>query len=164
MKITSLIIALIFYSSCYTQTVQLHYAGKNATIISAVNEANFILSNEAFYHSIDSINSFDNTTLNGRQISAEMKQSRVVEVTEYYKKHTRTNAKTQTKLKLNTAKLNRSLASITSTLIHETIHAVDWAVNGEWDYTHRTQYVENPPISAPYVIGELAERFVRMVR
>ena len=143
------------------QILQLHYSGTNQKIIEAVAEANKILASSDFLNRIDTIQKFDNTTYNGHQIISEMKSVNTVEVSEYFKRHTRTNAKTKTQIRINTAKLNRSLASIVNTLIHESIHATDWLVNKHWDYTHRTQYQEMPPISAPYVIGAMAESMIR---
>lgn len=126
------------------QTVQLQYSGNNQKIIEAVAEANRILNDPEFYRKVDSIKSFDNTLFSGKQILSEMNAVKTVEVTEYFKKLTRANARTQLQIQMNTAKLNRSLASITNTLIHESIHAVDWITNKRWDYTHRSQYEENP--------------------
>jgi hypothetical protein len=159
-KIILLFFTLLISSSCFAQHVQLHYAGSNQKITEAVAEANKILSSDEFYRKVDSIQKFDNTTYSGSQITKEMNAIKTIEVTEYYKKHTKTTAKTETEINVNTAKLNRSLASITNTLVHETIHAVDWTTNKHWDYTHRTQYEEIPPVSAPYVIGLIAEKMV----
>jgi hypothetical protein len=145
--------------SLFSKPVKLYYSGKNAEIKAAVNDANKLLSNPAFYARINAISKFDNTSYSGSQISEEMQNCDSIEVTDYYKLRSKTNAKTQNKIKMNKAKLNRSRSSIVNTLIHETIHAIDWRINKKWDYTHRTQYEEKPPVSAPYVIAELAERF-----
>lgn len=142
------------------QNLLFQYGGSNQKLITAVVETNKILNDPAFYAAIDSIKAFDNTTFSGAAITAEMKTTGRVEVTEYYRRRTRTNAVTLTKIRMNTAKLNRSTKSIVNTLIHEMIHAVDWRKNNRWNYTHRTQYEERPPISAPYVIAKLSERFL----
>ena len=156
---------MISYSGI-AQNIQLHYSGTNQKIIKAISEANKILSNEEFYKRIESIQKFDNTSYTGQQIVKEMKAIKTIEVTEYYKKHTKTNAKTQTEICMNTAKLDRysdelkNLASLVNTLIHESVHAVDWLTNKHWDYTHKGQKEEIPPISAPYIIGAIAESMV----
>ena len=144
-----------------SKAIQLHYGGKDTRIILAVKEANKILQNQEFTNLVNQIEKFDNTQYSGKQILSEMSTIQFVEVTEFYKSHTKTTAKTQNRISINKAKLNRSLASITNTLIHECIHAVDWLTNKKWDYTHRTQHVENPPISAPYVIGSIAQKLVK---
>lgn len=142
------------------QTLRIKYSGSNQKIIEAVSEANKILNNPAFYSSVDSIKKFDNTSFTGQQIINEMNAVKTVEVGEYFKRLTKATAKTQSQIRINAAKLNRSLASRVNTLIHESIHATDWLTNKNWDYTHRTQYEEDPPVSAPYVIGAIAERMV----
>jgi hypothetical protein len=151
---------LIISNPGIAQHVQLHYSGSKPKIIEAVTEANRILLSEEFYTQLNNIQKFDNTTYSGNQIAKEMNAIKTIEVTEYHKRFTKANAKTQTEIKMNTAKLERTLASRTNTLIHETIHAIDWLTNNQWDYTHRTQYEEIPPVSAPSVIGALAEKLV----
>lgn len=154
--------AFAFVLPAYTQMVQLHYSGSNLKIKESVTEANRILSSQEFYNRIDTIQKFDNTLYNGHQIMLEMKLLKTVEITEYFKRNTLTTAKTQTKIRLNTAKLHRSIASIVKTLVHESVHATDWLVNKRWDYTHKTQHVEAPPVSAPYVIGSIAMGMVNL--
>lgn len=157
----ALVFTAMLLHTGYAQNVQLRYAGNNPKITAAVAEANRILSNTEFYRKIDSIQTFDNTTYTGSQIVAEMRAIASIEVGEYYKARTRTTAKTLTKIRLNTARLNRSLAAVTKTLVHETVHAVDWNTNKRWNYTHRTQYEERPPVSAPYVIGAIAQKMIQ---
>lgn len=168
-KIIFTLILLFINFFVFSQNLQLVYYGKKQKIIAAVAKANEILNNSEFYGLVNKIETFDNTTFSGAQIIKEMKSIKTVEVVEYYKRNTKTNAKTSTKIRLNTAKLNRyldpkeNLASITKTLIHESIHAVDWLNNQTWDYTHRTQKQEKPPISAPYVIGEIGRDFCEKI-
>lgn len=143
-----------------SQNVQLRYEGVEKEIRDAVYEANKLLSNPAFYKSVNAIQTFDNTQYSGAMIVTEMNAIKTINVTEYYKKRSKTNAKTQTEIRINTARLNRHLSSIVNTLIHETIHAVDWLSNSKWDYTHKSQKEEIPPISAPYMIGTIAEKMI----
>jgi hypothetical protein len=154
----------VFTLTGKAQMLQLNYSGSNIKIIESVKKANEILADTGFYNQVNAIREFDNTVYSGHQILAEMKSIKTVEITEYFKRHTRTTAKTQTKISINTAKLNRSLASIVNTLVHESIHAADWLVNRHWNYTHKTQYEEIPPISAPYIIGSIAEGMVNNPR
>lgn len=150
---------LLFLCKCsFGQYVQLRYDGVNHEIRKAVAKANEILVSREFDDSLKAISSFDNTAFTGLQISEKMKELCVLRVTEYYKKCTMTTAKTMVEIKINTAKLNGDLPSVTNTLVHETINGIDW-LNQKWDFTHWTHKVENLPISAPYVIGQLAERF-----
>ena len=144
----------------YAQMLQLEYNGSNAAIATAVKEANIILNSPDFYSKISAIQRFDNTTQSGLQIADDIKNlRRTVEVEEYWNPFG-ANAKTVFVIKLNSAKLRRSHASITNTVIHETVHAVDWWTNNKWDYTHDSNNPEGQENTAPWVIGSIAETLV----
>ena len=159
MKTINLLIGILLLqvTFCYGQIM---YSGTNETITRAVGDANQIISNPQFISKIEAIGSFDNTHYSGSQIVQEMKNIKNVQLIEYYKKHTRANATTGKVISINTAKLDRPLPSIINTIIHEYIHSVDLLTNNKWDYTHKKQKEENPPISAPWVIGKLSEDYV----
>lgn len=159
-KIILLVILHLGLSTGKVQALQLHYAGSNAIIIAAVEKANSILANPAFYAAIEKFASFDNTPYSGKQIADELRNyNKAVDITEKYKRHTRTTAWTLTEIKLNTAKLTRPQLKIVETLIHEVIHAVDYGLHRKFLYTHRDQKQEIPPVSAPYIIQTLVKDF-----
>ena len=139
--------------------MNLRYTGQNEKIIQAVTIANKILLSPSFYDKIAEFAGFQYSTYTGQQVAGELKNSTSeIRVDTYWNGWFRAaTAKTQTEININTAKLNRSMASIVNTLIHESVHFVDWEVNHNWDYTDRNEY-ENPPKSATYVIGDIAER------
>jgi hypothetical protein len=156
--LVSIIFFLLISIQVDAQTVKLHYLGKNEKIIAAVAEANKILSKPEFYIRVDTIQRFDNSTYSGLRVSNEIKNlNRVIEVEDYWKPWGSANAKTVSVIKLNTAKLKRSHSSITNTIVHETVHAVDWWVNKEWDYTHDGNSPNGQDNTAPWVIGAIAE-------
>lgn len=135
------------------------YNGKNVKIADAIICANKVIQSREFYLNIRGYASFDNSAYSGEWVANDiLRCNDTIIVTEYCKKLTRCNAKTQTEICVNTAKLNRTNAEITNTLVHEMVHYVDWAINHVWDFTHDGQGSEDPPASAPYVIGEIAER------
>lgn len=70
------------------------------------------------------------------------------------------NAKSQHEININTAKLRRSLASITNTLVHETVHVVDWLTNNAWNYTHDFNK-DGQENTAPWRIGSIVEDMVK---
>ena len=143
------------------QPLQLNYSGKNIKIVQAVEEANKILINPNFYNRIDTIQNFDNSTYTGLQISTEFKNlHRIIQVVDYWNPFGFANATTVSVIKLNTAKLRRSHKSITNTVIHETVHAVDWWSNEKWDYTHDGNRPEGQNNTAPWVIGAIAVNFI----
>ena len=161
MKLGSIFFILIVVSFPLfsdAQTISLRYQGGNATIIQAVDNANKIFNNPLFYSKLDTIKHFDNSTYSGLQISSEIRKlNRVVEVTTYWNPLGWANAKTVTTVRLNTAKLNRNLASVTNTVVHESTHAVDWWTNQRWDYTHDGNSPDGQDKTAPWVIGAIAE-------
>lgn len=133
------------------------YNGTNAQLLAAVQDANRILAEPSFFQQVAAMPVFAYSTYNGAQVATEMQGlAQPIEVNTYWNIFSRATAKTQTTLNINTAKLNRSNPSIVNTLVHESVHFTDWAVNGQWDYTDRDVY-EDPPVSAPYSIGALAE-------
>lgn len=144
------------------QTIQLHYSGDNEKIALAVTEANKILANPEFYKQIDAIPTFDNSSYSGLQVSTEIKDlNRTIEVKDYWKPWGFANAKTVSVVRIKTAKLKRSHASITNTVIHETVHAVDWWRNNLWDYTHDGNSPNGQNNTAPWIIGRLAENLTQ---
>lgn len=143
--------------SVQAQTVQLNYTGKNDSIISVVKQANIVLNDLNFYKKIDSIQSFDNSDYSGEKISFEIKNlNQIIQIKSYWNPFGFANAKTVSVIKLNTAKLKRSQKSILNTLIHETVHAVDWKTNNKWDYTHDGNSPNGQNDTAPWVIGKIA--------
>jgi hypothetical protein len=148
------------------QYPQLHYSGTNAKIIEAIAEANKILADPAFYLAIDTMKNIGNTTFSAQQISAEMKNMKVIEVVRWRPKVTRlglrskANASTLTNIGINYANLNRIRNSIVNTLIHEAVHATDWFNHHpRFLYTHDGNQEEDPSVSAPNRIGDLGEVF-----
>lgn len=143
------------------QTIKLHYSGNKNSIINAVAEANKILADPGFYKRIDNIQKFDNSTYSGLQVANEMRSlNRTIEVSEYWNPFSKSNASTIAIIKINTAKLRRNLASITNTVIHESVHAVDWWTNNKWEYTHDGNSPNGQDKTAPWVIGAIAESMV----
>jgi hypothetical protein len=143
------------------QPVQLEYSGKKEKIIKAVKEANRILSSVDFYKQIEGKLGLDNSTYTGPQIANEMKNlNRAIKVVDYWNPFSKANASTVSRIRMNKAKLNRSLASVVNTLIHETVHAVDWWANQQWDYTHNGNAPGGQHNTAPWVIGAIGEEMV----
>lgn len=137
---------------------QLNYIGNNKKVKLAIAEANKILSNPDFYKQIEAVNKFDFTDYNGKQIADEIHSlNKAIIVKNYWVPFSKTKAKTLSEISINTATLNRPVSSIVNTLIHETVHAVDWLTNNDWDYTHDGQKADGQENTAPWVIGDIAE-------
>lgn len=87
--------------------------------------------------------------------------NRIIEVEGYWNPLGIANAKTVATIKINTTKLNRSHQSITNTVIHEFVHAVDWRTNKKWGYSHAGNSPDGQDYTAPWVIGAIAESMVQ---
>lgn len=164
MFVRPLIFFLSITAGVNAQSLQLQYSGNNPKVVAAVAEANKILANQDFYKKIDSVLSFDNSTYSGLQVANEMRSvHQTVRVEDYWKPFSKANAKTQTKICINTANLKRSTASITNTLIHETVHYVDWSINRNWDYTHNGQRATGQGNTAPWVIATIGAGMISLI-
>lgn len=141
---------------------QLVYEGSNQKVIESVEEANRILQLREFYDRIAAVPRFDNSSYSPQQVSDELHNfDRTIAVQGYWNILSLANASTQTEININTAKLRRSKTSIVNTLIHETVHAIDWLTNKAWDYTHDGNSPAGQDQTAPWVIGALAEGMVK---
>jgi len=137
--------------------MKLIYSGNNAKLLAAVQDANRVLADPAFFNKVAAMPQFAYSTCDGAQVAAEMQGiTQAILVDTYRNLFSRATARTKIEININTAKLNRPNASIVNTLVHESVHFVDWAINGQWDYTDQNIF-EVPPASAPYMIGALAE-------
>ncbi len=140
----------------------LQYSGSNVKIVNAVAQANDILANPLFYTQIEAITQFDNSTYSGLQVANEIRDlNKTIDVRTYWWPLSRVNAKSETEINVNTAKLGRTLASVTNTLIHEMVHVTDWLTNSKWDYTHDGQSPDGQDKTAPWAIGAIAEKMVQ---
>lgn len=60
---------------------------------------------------------------------------------------------------VSSIRFSRHLPAAVNTLIHETVHAVDF-LNGRLEFTHDGNGAEGQQQTAPWVIGAIAERMV----
>ncbi|HEX5149924.1 MAG TPA: hypothetical protein VFW07_00670 [Parafilimonas sp.] len=145
--------------------VQVTFSEEQQTVQKAIDFTNNLLNDDEFYHRIKEKNSFDLSTATPEQVADLLRASVLIFNVEFFYpnflnfKYRKTFAYTDgnypNRLFLNYKKLNRSSESITATIIHESIHAVD---NNETQYTFG--HGNNSPIgkenTAPYWIGNLA--------
>lgn len=153
-------VCILSYAQSFTH---FEYKGGNKKIVAAVEKANKVISNPNFYKSIDSIISFDFTTYTGRQVVNEYKAfNSPIIVNTYWAPYpfSKANARTQNLLEMNTAKLHRSIESIAITLIHESIHYVDYHTNNQFDYTHNGNKEDGNENSAPYKIENIIQYYL----
>jgi hypothetical protein len=149
--------------------VQVTFSEDNEIIMTAVEQANSLLSNEQFYNRIEQKDKFDLSTATPAQVANSIESSNLtfhVEIFypnflnfKYRKTLAYTDGRFPNRLFLNFKKLDRSTESIAATIIHETIHAVDDA-----EHLYTFGHGNNSPVgkenTAPYWIGNLAHQML----
>ena len=141
------------------------YDGDLDYVQAAVKRANEVLNNPDFYLELRKIKEFGNTSLSGSEI-ADLIQTATQKInikTYWYWNpfHPRScvnaNTKTSTEISINKRCFSEELVEAVTTLIHETVHAVDW-LDGKQNFTHRTNKRQGNEDTAPYVIEEIGKK------
>jgi hypothetical protein len=142
------------------------YIGEHSVVKDAVADANRVLRDEAFLNQIASHSNFDMSTVLPAAIADLIRSSTLDFVIKLFSPHgidalryrntfAYTDDKMPNTLFLNEKKLNREVADVAATIIHEGIHALD-----EADTNHRFGHGNNSPRgkenTAPYWIGNRA--------
>jgi hypothetical protein len=128
----------------------------------AIERASYIISSDEFYDVIVAKEKFDMATCNGSHIVNQMRGFNVaVNVKVYFPKFYFSRAlgfydrRKPLDINLNSRKLNRSVNSLTNTLVHEWVHMVDF-----WDKKHSYGHGDNKRLgkenTAPYFLGNMA--------
>lgn len=143
---------------------RINYNGNIQIISDAIQDANFILNSAEFHDALASKSDFDNSNASGKTISNLIKAFSIDAIVVTYKPlpippWSRANAYTKPSepktIFLNLRKLNRSIESVASTLVHEYIHLVDYA-NSQYEFGHVDNSRINKENTAPYWIDILA--------
>ena len=142
------------------------YDGSNENVITAVKKANEILNSKYFYDEVRKVPRFDNTKLSGHEIADRMeKANQDIKIVRKIKPIANASTKTSDKIKISSSLFgkdstgNFSLSIAVNTLIHETVHAVDFLSSGS-EFTHDENSPEGQENTAPWVIGAIAEKMV----
>ena len=142
------------------------YTGSNNNVAGAVQKANEILNSTSFYEQIRKIAKFDHSSLTGQQVADRIQSaSQHIRVVRKIKPIANASTKTSDKIKISrslfgldsTGKFVLSIA--VNTLIHETVHAVDFLNTGS-EFTHDGNRSDGQENTAPWMIGDIAERMV----
>ncbi|RCS28100.1 hypothetical protein DUT90_01980 [Polaribacter sp. WD7] len=142
--------------------MRINYKGKFSQIITAIEDANDILNSEEFYQLISNHGDFNCSDFSSEDISNIIKKSKLEVEVKIYKPRWRYSKvlgyfikSKPNKIFLNSRKIYRDTNSITNTIIHEYVHAVDNDNNSNAiEFGHICQSFTN---TAPYVIGSYAE-------
>lgn len=145
--------------------ILLHYP--HPIVEKATELANSILRNKDFYDRIAHKKVFDLSTALPAEIAELIKNSNLqfevilftpntlVDRIKYRKTFAYTDRNYPNMLFINTLKINREPESIAATLIHESIHALDY-YSKEFTFGHGSNQSRNKENTAPYWIGNLA--------
>lgn len=172
MKRIYLILSLltIFNISYAQKHVELFYNGKNKNVAEAVKRANEILNDKAFYEEIRKVQSFDNSKLTGIEVADRMeKANQKIKIVRRIKPIANAGTTTSDKIKISTSLFGEDstgkfvLSIAVNTLIHETVHAVDFLNSGD-EFTHDGNKSDGQENTAPWVIGAIAEKMVETKR
>jgi hypothetical protein len=147
-----------------SRQLKAEYYGTDTRVIPAVAAANKLLQDSSFYNQIrrKSDNDFSYTSDSPQEIADWMEKAKLTIRVRLYDgdRGSTTNAyvvpERPNDLFLNKDKLNRSTASIASTIVHELVHAVDRTLKNN-SFGHGTNNRTNKENSAPYWIGSLAK-------
>lgn len=146
--------------------IRLVYEGGNANVQAAVTKANEILNSTAFYDSIRKVKKIDFSSLSGAEIAARMeKATQSISVVRKTKPIANASTKTSDRINISRSlfgedKYGKFVLSIAvNTLIHETVHAVDYLGTGN-EFTHDGNSPEGQENTAPWVIGAIAEKML----
>lgn len=158
----------LILGSAVAKPVYLLYNGNKKYIQNAVNKANEILATPSFYDEIRKVKKFDNTTLSGNEIAEIMEKAhQQINVSTYWylnpfhpKRCVDAGTNDSVTIKLNTRCFSATLAESVNTLIHETVHAIDW-LDGKQDFTHDGNASNGQENTTPWVIGAIAERMAQ---
>jgi hypothetical protein len=145
--------------------MRINYKGNYSQIITAVEDANDVLNSEDFYQLISNHGDFNCSDLSSKDISDIIKNSPLeIEVKIYkprwsYSKVLGYFIKSKpNNVFLNSRKIYRNTDSITNTIIHEYVHAVDNNHNtNAIEFGHTCESFAN---TAPYIIGSYAELLI----
>ncbi|MDP3311877.1 hypothetical protein [Lutibacter sp.] len=144
--------------------MKLIFKGTEEYIKQAVDKVNDILLNPAFYESLSALPQMENTQFSSNQISEIIKNSQQeIQIVTYkpLNPFSKVNATTINEglIKVNLRRFSHDLKEGVNTLIHESVHAIDLS-DDKLDFTHSSNYPKGQEKTAPWIIGELSEKFI----
>ena len=166
-KLLLLILFFALTKFSFSQSyINLVYNGNNENVTKAVQKADEILNTKYFYDEIRKIEKFDNSKLTGQEIADRMeKANQKVTVVRKIKPIANASTTTSDKIKISRSLFGKNFAgkfdinTAVNTLIHETVHAVDFLNTGN-EFTHDGNSPVGQENTAPWVIGDIAEKIM----
>ena len=144
--------------------MRINYKGNYSQITTAVEDANDVLNSEEFYTLITQHGDFNCSDFSSEKIANIIKNSKLEVEVKIYKPRLRYRKvlgyfvkNRPNNIFLNSRKIYRDTNSITNTIVHEYIHAVDNSNKSEIQFGHNCGSFDN---TAPYIIGSYAELLI----
>jgi hypothetical protein len=142
------------------------FSETDANVTAAVNRTNLLLKDATFFDRIRRHDRFDMSTATPRQIADLMETSNATVEVELYtsrwpwsKALAYEDSRYPNKVFLNSRRLNRSIASICATIVHECVHALD-ASAPNLRFGHGDNNPNGKENTAPNWISDLAYEMV----
>jgi hypothetical protein len=144
--------------------ITITYNGSLNSVKEAVTAANQLLNNSQFYDDIRIHPSFDYTDVSPSIIADLIQNSNVAMRVIMYRARSRRvygydDYRNPDIIHINIRRNAWSNGSLVNTMIHETVHAVD-NYNSQYGFGHGVNSSNNKGNSAPYWIGNLAEKII----
>lgn len=141
--------------------VQLQYSGSKRKVSRAVEKANEILAAPAFYEQIAQADPFDFTSFSPGEIADILKSAGQTIIIKSKLLMPIANASTQSSqlIEVSSLRFSKHLPTAVNTLIHETVHAIDF-IDHSLEFTHDGNESVNQENTAPWRIGKIAENMV----
>lgn len=165
-----LTLMLLFQVAKTQGQVRLVYDGGNANVIAAVNKANEILNSPAFYQAIRTVSKFDYSKLTGEEVANRVeKATHTINILRKFMPIANAKTKTSDKIRISRSLFGYDttgtfvLSIAVNTLIHETVHAVDFLNTGD-EFTHDGNKEDGQGNTAPWIIGAIAEKMVEEIK
>lgn len=142
------------------------YSGTNISVTKAAQKANELLQDNNFFQQIATHGKFDMSSATSTEVADVLKNAKFQMMIElYYPPNPLSKALAYDDpihpltIHLNARRLNRSIASICATIIHESVHAAD-AMESSFHFGHGDNSSNGKGNTAPYWIDNLAYSIV----
>jgi len=140
--------------------IRVNFDGTWDVVVEAASRANLVLASKAFYEAIRAHTRFDLTDASPNEIGEALEQCTLRLTVSLYKSRNPwsralgyEDERQPNIVFLNTRKLNRSVASIVGTIVHEAVHAAD--AHSSLEFHHGDDSSIGKENTAPYWIGNL---------
>lgn len=145
-----------------------YYDGRDMNLKEAVDQANAVMRDPVFLGNLRNVEDFDMTELSSKKVVECLllvyNHGQNIEVQTYKpwwkwsKAYAMFDLRKPFKINLSSRKLNRSVASIVGSIIHEFVHLADNQYY-QFDFGHGNNNPTGKESTAPYLAGRMAKQY-----